>query len=310
MQLRDIQYVLTIADEGGFSKAAERLYVSQPALSQSVQRLEEELGVKLFDREKNKVSLTFAGSKFLEEGKVIIHLSERLKQTMADIATSKQGELTIGISPFYQKCFLTRISPVFQARYPGVKLNVVDIFSNKQEEMLLKRQIELGIMVLPVTSEELDYEKLYDDNIMLAIPEGNACFDFLPELLQGHCAVTDLTVLKDENFVMYKPGRRIWDICMTLCREAGFDPKVVYETNGCESVNSAVVRGMGVGFVPISIKRACPDERAVYYKIDNVKAFRTLAAVYRSDELSCMGREFIRIAHNIADQIKTEMLKE
>ena len=102
MQLRDIHYVLAAADEGSFSKAAVKVHVSQPALSQLIQRLEDELGVKLFVRKSNRVTLTPAGKIFYEDGKVILALSDPLIHEMNDFQSLKKGELTISVSPFDQ----------------------------------------------------------------------------------------------------------------------------------------------------------------------------------------------------------------
>jgi|GEM_PF-193334 len=310
MQLREILYVKVIAEECSFSKAAKRLYVTQSALSQSIRRLEDELGVKLFYRDKKQVSLTFAGTKFLEEGSVIIHLSEHLKRTMDDIRNSKSGELTIGISPFYQKIFLTRVLSAFQGQYPNVKLNVVDAFSHQQEKLLLRKKIELGIMVLPVNVDELSYEKLYDENILLALPVEHRCIKILPNQRKHRCSSTELSVLKSENFVMYKHGSRMWKSCMTICHMAGFEPHIVYETNGCESVNSAVIHNMGIGFVPMTVREVCPTEGAIYYVIDGKEGLRSVAIVYQEDELSHIGRDFICVAHKISDEIKAEIFNK
>lgn len=96
MQLRDIHYVLAVADEGSFSKAALKVHVSQPALSQLIQRLEDELGVKLFVRKSSRVTLTPAGKIFYGDGKVILALSEQLTRKMSDFNGLRKGELTIG----------------------------------------------------------------------------------------------------------------------------------------------------------------------------------------------------------------------
>lgn len=99
MQLRDIVYVLAVADEGNFSKAALKVHVSQPALSQLIQRLEDELGVKLFIRKSNRVILTNAGKIFYEDGKEILKRSDKLIEKMRDFRSLKEGELTIAITP-------------------------------------------------------------------------------------------------------------------------------------------------------------------------------------------------------------------
>ena len=119
MQLRDIQYVIAAAEAGSFSKAALVVHVSQPALSQMIQRLEDELGVKLFIRKSNKVILTEEGAIFCEEGREILNRSQHLISRMREFKELTQGKLSIAIAPFYQKNFLLPFLAEFRKKISG-----------------------------------------------------------------------------------------------------------------------------------------------------------------------------------------------
>lgn len=224
MQLRDIHYVLAAADEGSFSKAAVKVHVSQPALSQLIQRLEDELGVKLFVRKSNRVTLTPAGKIFYEDGKVILALSDQLIHKMNDFQSLKKGELTISVSPFYQKCYLLGVLSEFQKRHFGIKVRIVDAFSSDSETLLVQGQVDLAFVMLPYQNKSIKYERVFEEQIFLAVPRQFAINQKLPDPQERPCTIEDLKVLKDEPFVMYEHGRRMWGSSIALCRSAGSNP--------------------------------------------------------------------------------------
>ena len=160
MQLRDIVYVLAVADEGNFSKAALKVHVSQPALSQLIQRLEDDLGVKLFIRKSNRVILTNAGKIFYEDGKEILKRSDKLIEKMRDFRSLKEGELTIAIAPFYQRYYLLEILEKFQQKHCGIKIKLVDAFSQDSELLLLQGKVDLAFVILPYDNKGIKYEAL------------------------------------------------------------------------------------------------------------------------------------------------------
>lgn len=296
MQLRDIQYVLAAADEGSFSKAAVKVHVSQPALSQLVQRLEDELGVKLFVRKSNRVTLTPAGKIFYEDGKKILALSEQLIHKMNDFQNLKKGELTISVAPLYQKCYLLRVLSEYQKRHFGIKVRLVDAFSTDSEMLLVQGQVDLAVVILPFQNKSIKYEKVFEEQIFLAVPKQFAINQKLPDPKERPCMIEDLRVLKDEPFVMYEHGRRMWGSSMALCRSAGFEPRVAFESNVCESLNAMVAGGMGVGFVPSAIDRINGRyDSVVYYPIDDEKAVRTLTIGYMEKNITSAAREFFRV---------------
>ena len=171
MQLRDIQYVIAAAEAGSFSKAALVVHVSQPALSQMIQRLEDELGVKLFIRKSNKVILTEEGAIFCEEGREILNRSQHLISRMREFKELTQGKLSIAIAPFYQKNFLLPFLAEFRKKYPGIMVQVVDAFSNYSEELLMNGEVDLALVMLPFHSGTIRYEPLYREQIYLAVPK-------------------------------------------------------------------------------------------------------------------------------------------
>lgn len=308
MQLRDIQYVIAVAEAHGFSKAAEQIHVSQPALSQLIRRLEDELGVRLFSREKNKVSLTYAGEAFLEDGRTIVELSERLKRKMADFREQQEGQLTVSASPFYQRCCLARVLPAFQRRHPRIRVSVVEAFSQDQEQMLLRGRVDLIVVPYSRPIPRIRFEKLFVDEIALAVPRDSPVSRMLRGKRETGLTSEDLSLLSGEDFVMYREGRRIRERALDLCREAGFEPRIVLETNSCESISTLVMRGMGIGFVPMATRLCClPEEQPLLYRILNPLAHRDIVIGYKENRLASAGMEFIRIALNSLEAVDREI---
>ena len=185
MQLRDIQYAVTIAQESSFSKAAQSLFISQPALSQSIKRLESELGVPLFIRENNSVRLTAAGKIFVSDGVEILHMSNTLRTKMADIINLRDCHLKIGISTFYSNCYLPKIIPAFQSQYPSVHLEIIEETSNVLEELASDGKIDFCMIPGPLDSKQLEAQVIYQEQILMALFEGWRIYREYLERMQG-----------------------------------------------------------------------------------------------------------------------------
>jgi LysR family hydrogen peroxide-inducible transcriptional activator len=307
MQLRDIQYVIAVAEAKGFSRAAERIHISQPAVSQSIQRLEARLGVKLFYRRSSGVSLTHAGEVFVKHGKAIIAESESLLQRMAELREERDRELRVSASPFYRKCWLDRVLPVFSERHPDVRVKVVEAFSDDQESMLQNGKVDLIVVPYLRSIPRVHFQELFWDEIALAVPAENQLNRLLEPKRKCGLTPDDLRLFSGEDFVMYKEGRRMRQRSMDLCREAGFEPRIILETHSCESISEVVRRGMGIGFLPISIRLlGPPGEQPVLYRLLSSLAKRYVSIGYLDAGLSKAGEQFVRTAAELSETFGDE----
>lgn len=220
MQIRDIEYVAAVAEYHSFSRAAEKLFISQPALSQQILHLEDELQVQLFKRENKQVTPTLACEAFLEDGRTILALSRRIKERMAEFADLNAGELKIAISSFYHRSYLPPFMKRFQKRYPNVKINVVDAFSNEQSKLLLQGEVDLGIASLPLMDSRLAYAKLFEEDILLAIHKDSHVNDYFKNKDDNSLTIEDLNKLRSESFIMCQKGRNLRDISIAICHKA------------------------------------------------------------------------------------------
>lgn len=277
MELRQLQYALQIAAERNFSRAADKLHIAQPSLSQQLAKLEKELGVLLFQRNTSSVELTHAGVKFVEQAQIIIDAVELLRQEMSDISQLRTGRVVVGSMPITGAHLLPHVLPVFKEKYPEVDINLLEDSSMNLEKLTANGQTDLSLLSLPLEIPALTYEILGEERIDLAVPPGH------PLALRASTGQrTSLEELKDESFIVLKEGQGFRKMTMELCLNSGFEPRIVFESNNMETVQSLVATGMGVTLVPHFIARAPRSEFVpVYLPLAEPVPTRTLVIAYR-----------------------------
>ena len=177
MNVRDFEYIIEIANQRSISKAAASLFVSQPALSKYVQRMEESLGVRLFQRVGKQFILTYAGERCVEKARQILSLHEQMVNEMRDISMSRAGKIALGVPMGRTDFFMSGIMPRFRTQYPQV---VVDIYEGNTRRLL--RQVHSGELAMALCnyndvdlfSDELRYVDLSPEEMVLAVPAGHA----------------------------------------------------------------------------------------------------------------------------------------
>ncbi|WP_339218683.1 LysR family transcriptional regulator [Paenibacillus sp. FSL H8-0332] len=294
MELRQLQYTLQIAAERNFSRAAEKLHIAQPSLSQQLSKLEKELGVLLFQRNTSSVELTYAGEKFVEQAQGIIDAVELLRQEMSDISQLRTGRVMVGSMPITGAHLLPHVLPVFKSKYAEVEITLLEDSSMNLEKLTASGQTDLSLLSLPLEIPTLAYEVLGEEPIDLAVPPGHLLAGREPQGIR-----TSLSELKDEPFIVLKEGQGFRKMTVELCREAGFEPRIVFESNNMETVQSLVAAGMGVTLVPHFIARAARSEFVpVYLPLAEPVPSRTLVIAYRR------GRYLSRAAEAFIETFK------
>ncbi|WP_410514863.1 LysR family transcriptional regulator [Paenibacillus sp. BR2-3] len=295
MELRQLQYALQIAAERNFSRAADKLHIAQPSLSQQLSKLEKELGVLLFQRNTSSVELTHAGAKFVEQAQNIIDAVELLRQEMSDISQLRTGKVVVGSMPITGAHLLPHVLPVFKEKYPEVDINLLEDSSMNLEKLTANGQTDLSLLSLPLEVPALAYEILGEERIDLAVPPGHP---LASRALTGER--THLEELKEESFIVLKEGQGFRKMTMELCMKSGFEPRIVFESNNMETVQSLVATGMGVTLVPHFIARAPRSEFVpVYLPLAEPVPTRTLVIAYRR------GRYLSKAAEAFIETFKT-----
>lgn len=286
MQLKSLSYFVTIVEKQTLSAAAEALFISQPALSQQVRKMEEEVGAPLFCRSGHALTLTPAGKIFLRNSRHILHIYENMRREIDICQRKDRGSVRFGISPFYSQHYLPRLLPPILHQYPHLKIDIVEDISQRLERMLLEGELDFCALPLSPKNELLDYEPIYQEEILLALPREHPLNAGYPAsaLREGNFPYIDLALVKNEAFIGLKQVQKFSAMGLRLCEEAGFVPNTVCETLNWETVHLLVASGLGVGFIPRMLAGDVkdPDACPCYYRIPS--SFRAYAIARRMGE--------------------------
>ncbi len=251
MELRHLKYFVTVAERQNFTRAAEELHVAQPAISQQIKALEEELGVSLLQRNKRSVKLTAAGHAFLSEGKEILAHAELSKQVARRAARGETGTLAIGHVCVSVCSFLPELIQAYRKRFPAVRVHLFELMPEQQLQAFARNKIDVGFTRPIAATGEMNFvqEPIYRDRLMLAVPEAHSL---------AKAKHVRLEQIVGEDFVMIKRSEapEMVDQLTQFCVEAGFTPQVVCEPLTIQTVLMAVASGIGVALVPGCVRKS------------------------------------------------------
>lgn len=256
MDIRQLAYFLAIAEEKNISRAAERLHIAQPPLSQQLKLLENELGVKLMERSTRKIEITDVGETLQHRAKQILELVEATVKEVTDINKGLQGMLSIGSIASVGATFLTKVLYDFHKSYPGINFKIIDEDTEKITELLNSGVIDIGIVRTPVNKEVFDYISLGDDPVVAISDSFN--FSSGQKLIK-------LTDLHNRQLILQ---RRYEKNIVNLCRDLGFEPKVLCRSNDVRTILMWASLGMGTAILPSVCTSLITNENLTYYEID------------------------------------------
>lgn len=247
MELRHLHYFIAVAEELHFSRAAQRLCISQPPLSQQIRDLENELGVKLFERTKRQVHLTEAGKVFLERSYLVLAQLEQAIEVTQRIGRGEVGQLAIGFVDSAMYTLLPEILKSFREQFPAVELRLQELTTQEQIQALYDKQMDVGIVRSAISEPGLSVECLLPESLVLALPETHP--------LSAQTQVS-LSTLADESFILppVKLGPVFHEQIIHLCQQGGFRPKVAQEAVQMQTIVGLVAAGLGIAIVPASMQ--------------------------------------------------------
>ncbi|TVQ25589.1 MAG: LysR family transcriptional regulator [Leptolyngbya sp. DLM2.Bin15] len=247
MELRHLHYFIAVAEELHFSRAAERLCISQPPLSQQIRSLEDELGVRLFERTKRHVQLTEAGKVLLERSYLVLAQLEQAIEATQRVGRGEVGRLAIGFVGSATYTVLLEILSAFRAQFPAVELQLRELTTAQQIQALHDKQVDIGIVRSAISEPGLSVELLLPESLVLALPEAHP--------LSTQTEVS-LSTLADELFILFpaKMGPVFYKQIIHSCQQAGFRPKVAQEAVQMQTIIGLVAAGLGIAIVPASLQ--------------------------------------------------------
>lgn len=273
IELRHLRYFIAVAEELHFGRAAERLHISQPPLSQQIQSLEGEVNAKLLERNNRNVSLTPAGNMFLKEAYQILSQVEAAATKAARIEKGELGELSIGFTsttPFMNK--VTMSLRQYRESFPHMH----QMNTKQQIAPLLTGRIDIGIMRNAVLPEQLDYQLLFKESFMVAVYEGHP-------LLKYEETGIDIHLLADYPLVFFERevGTALYDEISHLLSSAGVTPRISQEAGEAMTILGLVSAGMGISIITESFTRMKIDG-VKYIKFSNIDATSEVWLVYNT----------------------------
>lgn len=269
MEIDQLRYFLRVAERGNFTRAAEELNLSQPALSRSIQKLEEELGQPVFERKTRSVALTEAGELLQSRAQQVLSLIEDTKAEISDDGQS--GQIRVGAIPTVAPFFLPDFLRQFSAAFPKAALIVQEDTTNNLLKRCTQGEIDLAIVALPVPAKYLEVEELFQEELLLVLPPEHPLVD--------HSQIR-LKDIKSYPFVLLDEAHCLSDNIVSFCRQRLFHPVAVEHTSQLAMVQELVSLSHGVSMIPQMARDLDETDRRVYRSLSGPKPIRKIAIVW------------------------------
>jgi DNA-binding transcriptional LysR family regulator len=287
MDLRRLRYFVAAAEELSFNRAARRLRIAQPPLSNQIKHLEEELGVRLFERTSRGVRMTEAGEALLEEARRIFVQVDQTVNLVRRVGYGTVGRLTLGFVPSASNEVLPPILHTFRDRYPDVELFLREMRPDRVVQRLHDKQIDVGFLYLPLDDASLNIECVSREPLVLALAESHP--------LASRSRV-ELQALAEEPFILPAryPMPGLYGQVTEVCRQAGFVPKAVQKDVWLmQTIVGLVAGGIGVALVPASL-RNFHRKGVVYKSVYGISPTVELGVVWRRDDPGVVLNSFLQ----------------
>ena len=299
MNTKQFQYVLTLAHEGSFSKAADLLHITQPSLSQYIKKIEKEIGTELFTRTNGDVRITDAGKVYIEAGRKILDIEHQMANAFNDLAECKTGSLIIGTSPYRSASMMPEIAARFKQLHPNMYLVIRERTTAELLDGMEQGEFDLAITLLPVDEKRFSYEALPEEEILLAVPAAWKRFP-AEECIGRKYPAVHTAVLRKYPLVMLTETqymqKQVDDLLYDSERRAV--PAAIVKS--LEAQIEMVKAGVGMAAVPGGVERFCGDGSVVFYSFADQLLTRKPAVIWRKGvKLSGTARELISVIKTI-----------
>lgn len=292
---RRCKYVQTISECKSISKAAQQLYISQPSLSCFVKKLEEELGVKLFNRKKIPLELTAAGKQYMRYIKEFQALENKMNDEFSQMGINPASQMTIATLPFLGTYVLPKIIPKFANMYPSVDLNIQECGSKALIESLFDGKADLCLTNIPPVAENVNWVNLGTDRVIIAAPRTKQLeqrYDLTQNSPKKPLKI-DLTELQNETFIVLHPWQNMRVVAEAICAHFHITPRERLEVSSLAIALSLVGCNRGITFVcQSSLSCIRPEVPMVYFSVGDMESYTSIIAVYKKDDNSLLIRRF------------------
>ncbi|MET1122466.1 LysR family transcriptional regulator [Priestia megaterium] len=282
MDIKQLIYFVTIAEEGNISKAAERLHMAQPPLSQQLKLLEEELGIILFERNTRRMQITDAGQLLQNRAQQIIELMEKTSKELNDLKEGSQGVLSIGTISSAGETLVPIMVQNFHKVYPGVDFRIKESSTFEILELVKRGVVEIGVIRTPFNLETFDYISLPEEPMMAAA---------LDSLLDMNKTSMNLDELKGKPLLFHN---RYANNIEEACKKSGFEPKVKCRIDDTRTMLNWASGGMGIALIPRDMMALIPDSNLHFIEIKEKTLATKIIVIWRKNHyLSTPARHFL-----------------
>jgi DNA-binding transcriptional LysR family regulator len=298
MDTRQARYLIALAEELNFTRAAKRCNISQPPLSRAISRLEREVGAQLFVRDTHRVALTAAGQNLVKDARRALELLEKGAAAARRIAQGLEGTLTLGFGGSMAYAVLPAAVKHFRRRAPHVELKFLAMPVGAQIDAIREGIVDVGVVLLPVYDELIATQTIIEDPVGLVAPDNHPT-------VRSRNKVATISDLAESSFIVYTPmrGFNFHANLFALCRIAGFEPRIVHEAATTEALVGIVASGEGVATVPASVQ-SLRTHGVTYVPLNTGKAPKNLttwhfAFAWHKERATPVAIEFLRRAKEI-----------
>ncbi len=301
MTKKELIYVKTVADEKSISRAARKLFMAQPSLSQSIQRIEEGLGTSLFNRTTSGLTLTFAGERYYHMASQILKMYEDFELEISDINNLRTGRIHFGITNHLGTLALARVLPEYRQLCPYIELCIHEENTTLLEQMILRGELDFAILHAPkeISQPQIHYDIMKKDPFVIAIHPQHELIQKAVQIPGYPYPVLDIRLLKQEPFLMLHKEQRIRQITDTVLTKAKIsDPKIALTLRNYETALLLAARGLGVTMIPLQYFQMasyefCPALLCIDEKYD--ASWNMCIASLQNGFLSKADQLFIRL---------------
>ncbi len=293
MELLQLQYFIAVARLEHVTEAARSLHVTQSSLSKTIQRLEEDLGVPLFDRTGRKLRLNDFGNRFLRRAERALFELEQGKQELRDLSSPEQGTLELAVTT---ASTLPGILREFRKKRPHIHFHVQMLSVQEMVTLLDRGEVDFCLSSPPIQGDDLECQMVFIDPILVAVPKGHRLADR---------STVSLTELRNEWFVGVKRGYGTRDVVDSICKSVGFEPKYVYEGDEPARLSTLVEAGIGIAFIPSTARNA--REHITYLQVEDHELVREIALIWHKGRyISQSALEFREVVAAYFESISSQ----
>lgn len=310
MELKQLEYVIAIADCGSISKAADSLFITQSGLNQQLIRLESELGIKLFDRDKHYLKMTEAGKIYVKKAREIMLIKKDTYNILSDLKNNKVGEINLGLTLEHGIDLFTYVFPKFNKCFPGINFHLLERYVSQQHSLLTAGKLDFGLVMLGEQDKiNLEYIPLFSEDMILGVPRSHpyACASTAPD---KHMPVIDLKLFENETFALMFPNSTMRNIIDSAFCEASYQPKILIETGMNHALVKLAATGLCCTILPHSRAICSPYKNDVaWFRLSSPASWTTYITYRKNTNLNKASRYFIELSKEYGAEL-TQSLKD